>query len=219
MSKHEPLFKIDGKDLYREHNLIIIQVPVFFVCKDDSVHRYLVLLSDFDEDTYVVCPVSNEDLYDMLTGKIVMRQPFINSDKIYFIQAGTVLSEDEVKLVSYDEIEDVLPEKDAMFEIGNNEILRSYSLSLYNNIVFHKMLVKSRVSARVFLEYSKDTIPLANFEDVVKPNALHIKCLPSSQKTKRGIRRGLSLTKQKPKSICVPAHGKSINLIPIRNKK
>lgn len=210
MSKHEPLFKIDGKDLYREQNLITVQVPVFFVCKDDGEQRYLVLLSDFDEDTYVVCPVSNEDLYNMLTGKIIMRQPFINSKIIYFIQAGTVLSEDEVKLMSCDEIDDVLPEKDAKFEIGNNEILFLYSISLYNAIV-HKLLAKSPVSVRPYRLYSSDTKPVVKFKGNV------FKCTASDQKLKSYIQSGLP--EREPKSIFLHAKKKNINLIPIRNKK
>lgn len=210
MSKHEPLFKIESKYLYREQNFITVQVPVFFVCKDDGEQRYLVLLSDFDEDTYVVCPVSNEDLYNMLTGKIVMRQPFINSDKIYFIQAGTVLSEDEVKLVSCDEIDDVLPEKDAKFEIGDNEILFLYSISLYKAIV-HQLLAKSPVSARPYKLYSSDTKPVVKFKSYV------FKCTASDQKLKSYIQRGLP--EREPKSIFFHAKKKNINLIPIRNKK
>lgn len=212
MPKYEPLFKIDGKYLYREQNLIIIQVPVFFVCKDDGEHRYLVLLSDFDEDTYVVCPVSNEDLYNMLTGKIVMRQPFINSNKIYFIQAGTVLSEDEVKLVLYDEIDDVLPEKGAKFEIVNNEIFL-YILFLYGIVVFRKIMRDSSVSVRQYRVHSSGTKP------VVKIEGAYIKCISSNQKSKSGIRRALSLNRRKSKSISFRDHKKSINLIPVRNKK
>lgn len=203
MSKHEPLFKIESKYLYREQNLITVQVPVFFVCKDDSEQRYLVLLSDFDEDTYVVCPVSNVYLYNMLKGKIVMRQPFINADKIYFIQAGTVFSEDKVKLVSYDEIDDVLPEKDAKFEIGNNEILQSYALSLYCSITFSddNRIVKVPVS-------------LHSISDIQSTDALLRAAIIKNQKSKLAIH-----IMRKSKRINPHRQRKSINLIPVRNKK
>lgn len=131
MKKNEALFKINDKSLYREKNLVIVQVPIFFVCKDEKEHRYLVLLLDFYSDEYLVCPISNEDLLLMLTGEITMRKPFLAAKELYLVKAGESPDEDEVKEVTYLDLgKDILPEENALFEIGEDEGLKAYVFEL-----------------------------------------------------------------------------------------
>lgn len=131
MKKNEALFKIYDKSLYREKNLVIVQIPIFFVCKDESEHRYLVLLLDFYSDEYLICPITDEDLLLMLTGKITMRRPFVISKELYLVKTGENPDEDAVEEVKYLDLEnDILPEENALFEIGEDEGLKEYVLKL-----------------------------------------------------------------------------------------
>ena len=86
MMNSKVLFRIFNKSLCREENLVIVQAPVFFVCKDSDEQRYLVLLMDFDEDEYLICPVSDQDLFLMLVGKIPMRKPFLTAKNLYMVK-------------------------------------------------------------------------------------------------------------------------------------
>lgn len=109
MSKHVALFKINDDYLYREQNLIVIQVPVLFICKSDKNQLFLALLADFNDDSYIICPLLKGALRDVLRGNIEVRRPFALSNEIYTVQAGPSLEEDKVDLVSYRDIEDFLP--------------------------------------------------------------------------------------------------------------
>lgn len=131
MKKNEALFKIYDKSLYREKNLVIVQIPIFFVCKDENEHRYLVLLLDFYSDEYLICPITDEDLLLMLTGKITMRRPFVISKELYLVKTGENPDEDAVEEVKYLDLEnDILPEENALFEIGEDEGLKEYVFKL-----------------------------------------------------------------------------------------
>lgn len=42
-----PLFKINGQYLYRDFNIVSIDVPLLFVCQNEENNYYLVFLIDF----------------------------------------------------------------------------------------------------------------------------------------------------------------------------
>lgn len=129
MMNSKVLFRIGSKSLCREENLVIVQAPVFFVCKDSDEQRYLVLLMDFDEDEYLICPVSDQDLFLMLVGKIPMRKPFLTAKNLYLVKAGKKPDDDDIKEVKCSDLsDDVLPDENAMFVI--DERLYEYALKL-----------------------------------------------------------------------------------------
>lgn len=123
MIKNKELFRIENHRLYREKNLIDLQIPVFFVCKDDDEKRYLVLLTDFNEDEYLICPISESDLLKMLKAQIPMREAYVRASKIYMVRASKSIDDDIVKDLKYAEVEDdMLPEDGAFFDIDNQDL-------------------------------------------------------------------------------------------------
>ena len=59
-------FIINGKNLYLEKNIVIFDIPLLFVCIDDSKQRYLVLCSDSEELRYLVAELDSNVIKDMI---------------------------------------------------------------------------------------------------------------------------------------------------------
>ena len=127
------LFKINNKNLYREENLVVAQTPVLFVCKDDDGQRYLTLLLDFDDNEYLVCPISDKDLLAMLVGEIPMRKPFVTAESIYQITAVQEPDNDSIQtFTGADLSDDMLPDDNVKFVIDDH--LREYASILEKNL-------------------------------------------------------------------------------------
>ncbi len=77
MSK-KVFFQIQNKLLYLDFMLEEYDfLPLFYICKDDDDARYLVLCTDFEQESYLVSRIPLVDLSNMLSGKIDMRSAFL----------------------------------------------------------------------------------------------------------------------------------------------
>lgn len=133
------LFELEGKKLYREKNLIDIYVPVFFVCIDSNLQRYLTICLDDETDEYLIAKVTNEKLSNMLKSCIPMRDLYTESKSVYYVKAGESFEDDIVKKISSDEInEEDLPTKNALFEIDNDDEINNYIIELSGKVAVFK---------------------------------------------------------------------------------
>ena len=84
----ELFFYIEKKDIYLEQILVdYMNVPIFFLCKDDKQY-YLALCSNMDELNYIVVQISLTDTYNLLHGKIAMRDVFLKQEEYWEIFSG-----------------------------------------------------------------------------------------------------------------------------------
>lgn len=133
------LFELDGKKLYREKDLIDIYVPIFFVCIDDDSQRYLVICLDDEADEYLIAKVTDTDLIGMLERKVPMRTLFVNSESTFYVKAQGNYSDDIVKKISSQDIEDDdLPTEGALFEIENISEINEYISEISSIIMSFK---------------------------------------------------------------------------------
>lgn len=134
MNKNKVLFKIKNHELYNDIKLIDLDVPLLFVCIDESKNRYLVLCVDPDECYYLVVPITSDKLIHMLNGQISMRNPFETSDVVYSIITAPDYNNDSITEKSPKEIDDEdLPRENAYFNLKLHEELNSYISDLQSN--------------------------------------------------------------------------------------
>lgn len=111
--------------LYREIDLVIFDVPLLFVCKNESQERKLVLCLDEELGEYIVANVNNSLLLDMLRNKITMEQVFRKSMNGKLIHIN--YNFDECSFESFEEnVSEVnaenLPDVGTYFELCNDKI-------------------------------------------------------------------------------------------------
>lgn len=134
MSQNKVLFKINNHMLYNDVKLIDLDVPVLFVCIDESQNRYLVLCVDPDDCYYLVVPITSHKLIQMLNGQITMRNPFETSDVIYSIITAPDYINDDITEKLPKEIDDEdLPRDGAYFNLKLHDDLNSYISSLQSS--------------------------------------------------------------------------------------
>lgn len=137
-------FHISGVDLFLEQTLVEYNnMPIFFVCSDTN-NRYLILCTDVSEYSYVITQITIDDLYSMLIGKLSMRDSFLNCPIYWEVFSGEDIDSDIVQKngISYLK-EELLPEKDAVFQILDSEVaayLEKIRAELYNADEFSKII-------------------------------------------------------------------------------
>ena len=122
MSK-ELCFIIEEKELYMEQVLVdYMDVPIFFLCKDKSQY-YIVLCVDIEERHYIVAELSLADTYNLLHGKLSMRDSILKQNYYWMIESGEEICLDIVTKHKISDIDhSLLPEENACFEILTEEI-------------------------------------------------------------------------------------------------
>lgn len=99
------------------------EIPIFFICIDQKKNRYVVLCSDIDDFQYIIVPQKTQQIVDMLSQKITMRDLFENIDHFWSVQSGNVPDEDIVDLLSGNQMdEEILPESGALYTIVDDGI-------------------------------------------------------------------------------------------------
>lgn len=113
----ELCFSIENTDLYLEQVLVdYMNVPMFFLCKGGTQY-YLALCTDVDELNYIVVKLSTLDVYNLLHGKISMRDAVLKQREYWDIVSGDEIYLDEVTKKHIEEVDlDTLPEKGACFK-------------------------------------------------------------------------------------------------------
>ena len=94
--KGELCFCIQGKNLYLEQVLVdYMGVPIFFLCRDEQEY-YVALCTDLEEYNYVVIRAASQEIYDLLHGKIPMRDIILNQKEYWEVFSGEEVSLDTV---------------------------------------------------------------------------------------------------------------------------
>ncbi|MCI8483404.1 MAG: hypothetical protein HFH41_03570 [Lachnospiraceae bacterium] len=116
--ERELCFCIEKKELYLEQVLVdYMEIPIFFLCKN-SVQYYLALCIDIDELNYIVTKASISEIYNLLHGKIPMRDVILQQEGYWDVLSGEEVSMDTVTKHLIGELnKSFLPEEGACFEI------------------------------------------------------------------------------------------------------
>ena len=97
-------------------------VPIFFLCKNEE-QFYIALCTDMEELRYIIEKLSPVDVYELLHGKITMREVFLSHKEYWEVISGEEISLDIVTKRTLDSIDySVLPEENARFQILTGEI-------------------------------------------------------------------------------------------------
>lgn len=116
-------FNIENQYLYLEQVLVdYMDIPIFFLCKDKKQY-YIALCTDIDKLSYIVTKLSLLDVYNLLHGKIPMRDVFLKQQEYWEIVSGDEVCMDMVTKKKIDALEQsLLPEEDAYFKILTKQI-------------------------------------------------------------------------------------------------
>lgn len=112
-------------ELYREYVLVHFDVPLLFVCKDNSDNRYLVLCVDEEKGQYLCLKTSNTVLLKMLKKEITMADAFreISDKENFFISYDFLSKEFSGYYISVSDLTpEMLPDEGAYFELRNRKI-------------------------------------------------------------------------------------------------
>lgn len=143
-----PLFKINGQYLYRDFNIVSIDVPILFVCKNEENNYYLVFLIVFFEESYLVIPISIQNLIRLLGGRITARKPIETAQIIYYVKCNgdCVGDADDIVIeMTLSEIpEEYLPTKDSYLTSLTIENVGDYIAEL-NEINISKYPLDTKV--------------------------------------------------------------------------
>ena len=117
MSK-ELCFNIENENLYLEQVLVdYMDIPIYFLCKGKKEY-YIVLCTNIDEFSYVVTKISLLDTYNLLHGKIPMRDVILKQKEYWEIISGDEIELDLVTKYAMCNLEiSVLPEENAFFKV------------------------------------------------------------------------------------------------------
>ena len=123
MDNKELCFIINDKKIYLEKVLVDFEdVPIFFLCSDGN-NYYFSLCSDMDNFQYMVVESSIQVVYNLLHGKIPMRDVFINANEGFWeVFSGNIVEEDKVRKCNISELSDTwLPKRDAVYQVLTDE--------------------------------------------------------------------------------------------------
>lgn len=114
----ELCFIINNEKLYLEHNFVeYMDIPIFFLCKSEKSY-YVVQCIDMEELTYIIDDVSMQEVYDLLHGKIPMRDIFLKQRFYWQVFSVEKVENDTVEYHVINELDkNVLPEEKAVFKI------------------------------------------------------------------------------------------------------
>ncbi len=118
MMNKELCFNIDNKKLYLEQVLVdYMGIPIFFLCKGENQY-YVTLCTNIDELSYIVAKLSLADVYNLLHGKIPMRDVILKQNEYWDIASGNEIYLDIITKKNIDTLDTaLLPEENACFKI------------------------------------------------------------------------------------------------------
>jgi hypothetical protein len=120
-----PLFKINWQYICRDFNIVTLYVPILFAYQNEENNYYLVFLIDFFEGLNLVVLISAQNLIQLLSGEIKLREPIEMAQTVYYVKDGRYITDDIVIEMTLSEVpEEYLPAKDSYLEtylIENSE--------------------------------------------------------------------------------------------------
>ena len=168
-------FVINDTELYLDFMLEDINdMPFFYVCKDNTNAKYLVLCTDFDNEEYFIVRITLHDLKDMLRGKMDIRNAFLEKT-CWNVRCMGNTYEDDVVTEIMDVPGEYLPEKGAKYVLLDKEhveyaerIEDEYETMLQNiNMVSYQGTVSEEraENASALLSISMDEEYVCNYID------------------------------------------------------
>ena len=123
MMNKELCFNIENQYLYLKQVLVdYMGIPIFFLCKDKKQY-YIALCTNINKLSYIVTKLSLSDVYNLLHGKIPMRDVFLKQQEYWEIMSGDEVGMDMVTKKKIETLEQsLLPEADAYFKILTKQI-------------------------------------------------------------------------------------------------
>lgn len=114
--KKKLCFIIEGVNLYLDQTLVDYNgIPIFFLCKGNGQY-YIVLCTDIEDLDYIVAKVSVKDVYDLVHGKIPMRDVVLKRPEYWDIAIGEEICVDKVVRRNINTLDpNLLPEKGTCF--------------------------------------------------------------------------------------------------------
>lgn len=116
MTEQKSVICIEGNRLFWERPLICKGFPDSYICIDEKRQRYFVLMTyDYDVSQYLILPISNELLADVLSGNLSIREAGLHSEIMYFIESfdwtpDDLSDEETVEHLLLKEHSDLLPQ-------------------------------------------------------------------------------------------------------------
>lgn len=130
---NEVCFVINSKKLYVDEYLVEFNIPIFFICKDDSNNRYAVICENTSELEYLICHVSINSLYKMLKNELSLYDFIYKSIEKWILKSGDTLEADIVEAVQ-DLRFDYYPKKNEYLDLNNDKIC-NYIKRIENELV------------------------------------------------------------------------------------
>lgn len=165
-------FCIENKNLYLEQVLVeYMDIPIFFLCKNCNQY-YIALCIDADELNYIIVQVSSSNIYNLLHGKLPMRNVILNQCEYWEVHSGEDVSLDIVTKHFMDELDvSFMPEEKAYFKILTEEI---------------KVFVKNFDIEYFNMKYFKDSGKKADFNEASADDVLDILDVSMEEFTEKG---------------------------------
>lgn len=108
-------------DLYKEMILVMFDVPVLFVCKDEYNNRWLVLCEDEETGEYLLAKCQKEELLRMINRISSVDDVIRNAKEINYLYYDFKKKFFLIKRIAREEItEEMLPDKGTYLKVNNN---------------------------------------------------------------------------------------------------
>ena len=128
----EICFRIDSKNLYIDEYLVELNLPIFFICKDDNNLKYAVMCIDSIALAYVVCKVTLQSIIKMLRNELSLYDFFIYSTEQWYVMSGNTIETDKYNRLQI-LTDNLLPQKNTFLDL-HNEKIRTYIKRLQNEL-------------------------------------------------------------------------------------
>nr|WP_298678277.1 hypothetical protein [uncultured Treponema sp.] len=133
----EICFRIDSKNLYIDEYLIELNLPIFFICKDDNNLKYAVMCINTKTLTYVLCRVTIQSILKMLKNNLSLYDFFISSDEKWYLTSGNTIEDDKCEKFQKSP-ENLLPQKNTFLDLHNHKI-QTYIERLQNESTIYEI--------------------------------------------------------------------------------
>ncbi len=162
----ELCFNIENKNLYLEQVLVDYRdIPIFFLCREENQY-YAALCTDVDRLCYIVVKLPLLDVYNLVHGKMPMRDIILKQREYWDIVSGNEIFLDVVTKKCIDMLEkDLLPEENACFKILTKQMqlfVQKFDREFFADEYFYKSDKKAELSEN-FSNFSQDFL-LGNIE-------------------------------------------------------
>lgn len=162
----ELCFCIENKNIYLEQVLVdYMDIPIFFLCRDDS-QFYVALCTDVEELKYIIVRAAETDLYNLLHGKIPMREIILNQKAYWEVMSGDDVLLDQIINHNINDLDmTLLPEENACFKILTEE-MRGY-VQQFDNAFFDADKFGKTIDP-VFADVKMESIMFRNTDDFIE---------------------------------------------------